>query len=379
MGKQSANLGKNNEPIQNRLSFLIDCKSVILHHLTILSFPMVRPAWDNWWILQMSMALAGLFAIIVCAHMAYKMMVKREPLDVMKLFKPLVISIVLCWWYPPSDTGIAGGHSTWCALDFLSYIPNAIGSYTHDLYEAEAAQVEDRMQDVQQLMYQLGDEAADPMSTIKAASNAVSALLTQSSVQDVTDADAAAEDEKNIVKAEMTTTTAGLVMLADKIIMLIALITFRIGWWGTIYCQQILLGMLTIFGPIQWAFSLLPKWEGAWAKWIIRYLTVHFYGAMLYFVGFYVLLLFDIVINIQYNDLAAVTASDETVVNYLQNAFFSAGYLMAASVVALKCLNLVPDLAAWMIPEGDTAFSTRSFGEGVATSMRQSAGRLVGV
>ena len=38
----------------------------------------------------------------------------------------------------------------------------------------------------------------------------------------------------------------------------------------------------------------------------------------LYFVGFYVLLLFDIVINIQYNDLAAVTASDETVVNYLQ-------------------------------------------------------------
>ena len=332
-----------------------------------------------WWILQMSMALAGLFAIIVCAHMAYKMMVKREPLDVMKLFKPLVISIVLCWWYPPSDTGIAGGHSTWCALDFLSYIPNAIGSYTHDLYEAEAAQVEDRMQDVQQLMYQLGDEAADPMSTIKAASNAVSALLTQSSVQDVTDADAAAEDEKNIVKAEMTTTTAGLVMLADKIIMLIALITFRIGWWGTIYCQQILLGMLTIFGPIQWAFSLLPKWEGAWAKWIIRYLTVHFYGAMLYFVGFYVLLLFDIGINIQYNDLAAVTASDETVVNYLQNAFFSAGYLMAASVVALKCLNLVPDLAAWMIPEGDTAFSTRSFGEGVATSMRQSAGRLVGV
>ena len=48
VGKQSANLGKNNEPIQNRLSFLTDCKSVILHHLTILSFPMVRPAWDNW-------------------------------------------------------------------------------------------------------------------------------------------------------------------------------------------------------------------------------------------------------------------------------------------------------------------------------------------
>ena len=47
VGKQSANLGKNNEPIPNRHSSLIYCKSVLLHPFTILSFPMVRPAWDN--------------------------------------------------------------------------------------------------------------------------------------------------------------------------------------------------------------------------------------------------------------------------------------------------------------------------------------------
>ena len=103
---------------------------------------------------------------------------------------------------------------------------------------------------------------------------------------------------------------------------------------ATIYCQQILLGMLTIFGPIQWAFSLLPKWEGAWAKWLTRYLTVHFYGAMLYFVGFYVLLLFDIVLCIQVENPTAITTSEQTMAAYLQNSFFSAGYLMAASIVA---------------------------------------------
>ena len=92
--------------------------------------------------------------------------------------------------------------------------------------------------------------------------------------------------------------------------------------------------MLTIFGPIQWAFSILPKWEGAWAKWLTRYLTVHFYGAMLYFVGFYVLLLFDIVLCIQIENLTAITASEQTMAAYLQNSFFSAGYLMAASIVA---------------------------------------------
>lgn len=105
-----------------------------------------------------------------------------------------------------------------------------------------------------------------------------------------------------------------------------------------------------------------------------------FYGAMLYFVGFYVLLLFDIVLCIQIENLTAITASEQTMAAYLQNSFFSAGYLMAASIVALKCLNLVPDLAAWMIPEGDTAFSTRNFGEGVAQQAKMTAtGGLGGI
>ena len=47
-----------------------------------------------WWILQMCMALAALFSIVVAGSMAYKMMVKHEPIDIMKLFKPLVVSVI---------------------------------------------------------------------------------------------------------------------------------------------------------------------------------------------------------------------------------------------------------------------------------------------
>ena len=287
VGKQSANLGKNNEPIQNRLSFLTDCKSVILHHLTILSFPMVRPAWDNWWILQMCMALAALFSIVVAGSMAYKMMVKHEPIDIMKLFKPLVISVILCWWYPPADTGITNSGSSWCVLDFLSYIPNCIGSYTHDLYEAESAQIEDKFEEVQELIYTRDtlynslQAQADVAHSGTSDPNLIESTMEQAGVGEVTNM------ETDASKLWFTSLTAGAVVGIDKVIMLIALIVFRIGWWATIYCQQILLGMLTIFGPIQWAFSLLPKWESVWSKWLIRYLTVHFYGAMLYFVGLF--------------------------------------------------------------------------------------------
>lgn len=325
-----------------------------------------------WWILQMSMALAALFSIIVAAGMTYKMMIKHEPLDVMKLFKPLVIAIILSWWYPPADTGMNGSGSNWCVLDFLSYIPNAIGSYTHDLYEAEATQITDKFQDVQELiyvrdtMYTNLQAQADVAHSGTSDPNLIESTMEQTGVDEVTNM------EKDASRLWFTSLVSGATVCIDKIVMVIALIVFRIGWWATIYCQQILLGMLTIFGPIQWAFSLLPKWEGAWAKWMTRYLTVHFYGAMLYFVGFYVLLLFDIVLCIQVENLKAITTSDQTMAAYLQNSFFSAGYLMAASIVALKCLNLVPDLAAWMVPEGDTAFSTRNFGEGVAQQAKMS-------
>lgn len=254
-----------------------------------------------WWILQMCMALAALFSIVMAAGIAYKMMVKHEPLDVMKLFRPLAVSIIICWWYPPADTGMAGSRNNWCFLDFLSYIPNCIGSYTHDLYEAEASQISDRFEEVQQLihvrdtMYTNLQAQADVAHTGTSDPNLIEATMEQTGVDEVTSM------EKDAAKLWFTSLTAGVIVGIDKIIMLIALVVFRIGWWATIYCQQILLGMLTIFGPIQWAFSILPKWEGAWAKWLTRYLTVHFYGAMLYFVGYFYNLTHSVSIRLHSN------------------------------------------------------------------------------
>ena len=323
-----------------------------------------------WWILQMSMALGALFSIIVGASMAYKMMVKGEPVDVFKILKVMGIALIMIFWYPPSMTGMGSGNGS--ILDALAYIPNCIGSYTHDLYEAEAVQVSEKYNELMPLL-QKRDTMYQKAAEVEVASEGLQNDASIDALTKYTSGSDAVEGIKAAARAKKSSVFAGLIIGFDKIVMFLALVLYRVGWWATIFCQQILLGMLTIFGPIQWAFSVLPKWEGAWAKWLIRYLTVHFYGAMLYFVGFYVLLLFDIVISVQVENLTAITSSTGTINGYIQNAFMTCGYLLAASVVALRCLNLVPDLAAWMIPEGDTAFSTRNFGEGVASSVKSSA------
>ena len=313
-----------------------------------------------WYIMQFSMCLGAVFALIMAAGMGYKMLVKGEPFDPLKLLRVLAISSVMYFWY----NGV---------LDGLAYAPNAIGSWLHDLYNIERSTVQTSYNALQVPM-----EKVDSMKNkVLGQQQSAVAKMNQSTLTiqatDQVGTYTVKQADEKAHSLYISGIYGAVMILLDKIVLWMSIAFFRIGWWGTIYCQQIILGMLTIFGPIQWAFSLLPKWEGAWAKWLIRYLTVHFYGAMLYFVGFYVLLLFDIVINIQAESLSAIAQTEQTFSKYLSHALMTSGYLLVASVVSMKCLNLVPDLAAWMIPEGENAFSTRGFGEGVASQVKQSA------
>lgn len=237
-------------------------------------------------ILQMSMALGALFSIVVAGGIAYKMMVKNEPIDVFKIMKILGVALVMCLWYPPSKSGIGAGSNA-CVLDALAYIPNCIGSYTHDLYEAEAVQVSDKYNELLPLIHKRDSVCGGVKENLDAASKNIENSQSKETLAESVGTADVVEVAKQAAKAENNSTFVGLMIGLDKIVMFFSLVIFRIGWWSTIFCQQILLGMLTIFGPIQWAFSVLPKWEGAWAKWITRYLTVHFYGAMLYFVGLF--------------------------------------------------------------------------------------------
>ena len=335
-----------------------------------------------WMIMQVCMCLGALFALIMAAGMAYKMMVKGEPFDVLKILRALGIATVMMFWYGNPIAGMRGMAADGYVfdggvLDMLAYIPNCIGSYTHDLYEIEALQVEEKYRELTPLLAQRDSLQLKVESSSGSTNKMIHTQGSAEAAGNVSDAQTTTDVQKMAEKQAKQAALAGVMVAFDKIVLFLSLVIYRIGWWATIFIQQIMLGMLTIFGPIQWAFSLLPKWEGAWAKWLTRYLTVHFYGAMLYFVGFYVLLLFDIVISIQIDQISQIVADESKYLSYVKDIFLTAGYLLVAAVVALKCLTLVPDLAAWMIPEGDTSFAARNFGEGVAQGAKAGAASVM--
>ena len=323
-----------------------------------------------WYILQASMCLAALFAILMGAGMAYKMMVKGEPFDPMKILKVLGIAVVMMFWYGGSGGGGFFGddnENDGGVLDALAYIPNCIGSWTYDLYYMEATNVQGKVTDVSKKLKKL--QAVSEKQ--KGESDAMYKIITDKFGREVASAppENEAEEAKKDGANNAARNTAGTLILIDKLLFYLGMILYRVGVWGTIYAQQILLGVLTIFGPFYWAFSILPKWEGAWAKWVTRYLTVHLYGAMIYFVGFYVMLLFDVVLSIQADQLGVILeeANDyENLKRYIGQVFLTSGYFLVTATVAVKCLAMIPDLASWILPEGETAMSVRGFGEGVS-------------
>lgn len=181
----------------------------------------------------MCMALAAMFAIIMATGMAYKMMVKHEPLDVMKLFRPLAVAIIMTWWYPPADSGLNNTGNSWCVLDFLSYVPNAIGSYTHDLYQAEAAQITDKFEEVQELIFVRDTLYTDLQAKADIARAGTMDPSLIESTMEQTGVDEVTNMEKDASKLWFTSLVSGATVCIDKIVMVIALIVFRIGWWAT--------------------------------------------------------------------------------------------------------------------------------------------------
>lgn len=315
------------------------------------------------YIMTACLTLAAVFAAVQGGIMGWKMLIKGESFEPLKILRIFLIATVMLAWP--------------LFLDFLAILPNAVGSWTHDMYILQAVTVQNTYNQLAAPMHQVDSINNVHYGQRSMANEVMNSGTTREAGQNATSPSQLNEQGSLIASLLHSTAMSGIIIFLDKIVMLISIIIFKVGWWGTIFIQQICLGAMTIFGPLMWAFSLLTKWEGAWAKFVTRYLTFHFYGPMLYFVGFYVLLLFDIVLNIQLQQLQSALSSNAQAIEYVTTTVFNAGYMLIASVVSLKCLSIVPDLASWMIPEGEAGYSTRSFGEGVASSVKAAGSSML--
>ena len=99
----------------------------------------------------------------------------------------------------------------------------------------EAAQIGDKFQEVQELIYVRDtlytslQAKADVAHSGTSDPNLIESTMEQTGVDEVT------QMETDASRLWFTSLVSGVTVCIDKIVMVIALIVFRIGWWATMY------------------------------------------------------------------------------------------------------------------------------------------------
>lgn len=303
-------------------------------------------------------SVAAVLSLVYLSIRAYAMIVGEGKLEVMQLFRPFVITMViinfglftaLC-----DMPGNAAGNSAKANFE-------ANATITGELYDRKVQLVDDLFNTIMEntneirKLYYDADADNSEWADVK---NAVS-LGTREALLNMT-ASITVYEKLFWIKASVW---------LQNFVMWIVMGIFK----GVCYCiffiQLILMHILIMLGPLSFAFSIGGAFKDSWITWTSRYISVTFYT----FVGFIVL---NIALAIlQYglqqevdrlSQILAIKDYQELFIKAVNRSDNFIGFLLIAVVVAIAGVVSIPIITTWII---QTAGAGNAFlGTAIATA-----------
>lgn len=313
--------------------------------------------------------IAAVLSLIYLSVKAYSMILGEGRLDIMQLFRPFLITLVIVNF--GLYASIAGS------------IGNAAAATEQGLFEANASHMDDLMFTKDSLTTAFWTRVLDSTSQIR----------NQLSEQDNANSDAvidagdpnwlvggiskAVAHAQNSISSYITIyeqlAWAKLSMWLQGLIESIALSIFK----GVAYClffiQMILMHLLLILGPVSFALSIVGAFRDSWVQWTARYIAVSFYTA----IGMIVLNMAILIIS--YGLYQEISRMQQIIANAIGPDFYQSvmhtdnflGYLLIGLLVAIGGIITVPAVSGWIVGGGGSG-GTVMHGTGIA------AGKLGG-
>lgn len=314
-------------------------------------------------------SIAAVLSLVYLSVRAYAMLVGEGKLEVMQLFRPFVITLVIVNFGLYTSLVEAPG--------------KAAGNSAKAQFTANATIVEEKFDEKERKVDALLTFCMEQINEIK---------------KIYYDAD---KDDTNWKDFASLGTRRELLDLGASITVYEKLFWIKISIWlqnfimwivmgifkGVCYCiffvELILLHILLILGPISFAFSIGGAFRDSWITWTARYISVSFYTC----IGFIVLNIalaiimygLDQEIN-RLNQLEALQNLQAAWIAAISHTDNFIGFMFIAIVVALAGIISVPVISTWIIQTagaGSTFFGTAvqtartgvSAGAGVAGSV----------
>ena len=317
--------------------------------------------------------IAAVLSLIYLSVKAYAMILGEGRLEIMQLFRPFLITLVIVNFGLYAN--IAGG------------LGNAAAKTEEGLFQANASHMDDLMYTKDSLSTSFWTRVLDSTSQIR---NQISDQdnINSDKVIDASDPNwLVGGVSKAVAHAENSITSyitiyeqlawAKLSMWLQGLIESIALSIFK----GIAYClffiQMILMHILLILGPISFALSIIGAFRDSWVQWTARYIAVSFYIA----IGMIVLNMAILIIS--YGMLQEISRMQQILDKAIGPDFYQSvihidnflGYLLIGLLVAIGGIITVPAVSGWIVGGGDSG--SVMHGTGVATAktgMRAASG-----
>lgn len=296
--------------------------------------------------------IAAILSLMYLSVKAYGMIIGEGRLDIMPLFRPFFITLVI--------------------VNFGTYasIVGGVGSAAEEtekvIFQSNAETMDDLMFSKDSLNTAFWTRVLDSASNIRNQMTSEANAFTDNIVDQSDAGWLAAGVSKSMLHVTNSIGSyvtlyeqlawAKLSMWLQGLIEMIVLSIFK----GIAYClffiQMILMHILLILGPVSFAFSIIGAFRDSWIQWTARYLAVSFYAT----IGMIVMNMSILIIS--YGMKQEISRMQQILDKSIGPDFYRTvmqvdnflGYLLIALLVAIGGIVSVPIVTSWILSGGES-------------------------
>lgn len=318
--------------------------------------------------------VAAILSLMYLSVKAYAMIVGEGRLDIMPLFRPFIVTLVIVNFGLYAD--IVGG------------VGKAAAEQEKGIFQANSNHMDDLMATKDSLSNTFWARVIDSSANIRGQmtsdANAFTDVIDENMNSNfITQGiSKAASHASNAITSYITLyeqlAWAKLSMWLQGLIETIVLSIFKGVGYCLFFIQLILMHILLILGPLSFAFSIIGAFRDSWVQWTARYVAVSFYSA----IGMIVMNMAILIIS--YGIKQENSRMDQILSKAMGPDFYKTvmqvdnflGYLLIGLLVAIGGIISVPLVSGWILSGGDTgqamhgtAIGSAKKGVGAATGV----------
>ncbi len=303
-------------------------------------------------------SLAAALILIYLSVKAYGIMTGDERLEIMALFRPFALVMVILLWTP--------------FIDVLQGPILAIEQKSQGLSEAKINRVNSLYKQRNKLLTDLYTKLWEQTEELEDAKNDDSFFPSLPSI----------EDFRKKINSAFVFLQAKLKWALAGFLEYIVIIVFQVMIYLVFYLKIIIAGLLIALGPFAFAVSIIPAFKHAYIKWISRFLGTLLYGVMGYIVLLIALTHIENAVVKEISTLRSILIgtpeSDALFYLYVMGHNSSEYSFLVALLMGAVGMLCIPIVSNWII-SGASSGQVASKAINVGKSAVASVGKLAGL